>query len=256
MLLATLTATLAANLYIVGLNQLTDVQIDRINKPYLPLAAGALSLRAGLVVVISSLLLALLLGLLLGRYLFLTVLIGTFIGTLYSLPPVRLKRYHVLAAASIFGVRGVVINLLVFLHFSTALGGAPTVPAHIWALAAFILVLSLVIAWFKDVPDMDGDRRFRIATLSLRLGARPVFWLGLLLLSASYLSLALAALSGLPAVNGPVLALGHGLVLFLLWLRARQVEPEQQASMGRFYRFIWTLFYVEYLVFPLACILG
>ncbi|MEL7163792.1 MAG: UbiA family prenyltransferase, partial [Bacteroidota bacterium] len=36
---------LCANVYITGLNQLTDVEIDRINKPYLPLASGAYSLR-------------------------------------------------------------------------------------------------------------------------------------------------------------------------------------------------------------------
>ncbi len=35
------------NVYIVGLNQLTDVEIDRINKPHLPLAAGEFSLRQG-----------------------------------------------------------------------------------------------------------------------------------------------------------------------------------------------------------------
>ncbi|MEJ2637168.1 MAG: UbiA family prenyltransferase, partial [Calditrichia bacterium] len=35
-----LVSCLGANIYIVGLNQLQDVEIDRINKPYLPLAAG------------------------------------------------------------------------------------------------------------------------------------------------------------------------------------------------------------------------
>ena len=38
---------LATNIYIVGLNQLTDVDIDRVNKPYLPLASGEFSIRQG-----------------------------------------------------------------------------------------------------------------------------------------------------------------------------------------------------------------
>jgi homogentisate phytyltransferase / homogentisate geranylgeranyltransferase len=256
LLLGTLLAALAANVYIVGLNQLTDVEIDRINKPELPLAAGNLSLRAGAALVAGSLLLSFLLAFLLGRYLLLAVVLGMLVGTLYSLPPVRLKRYHVWAAASIFSVRGLVANLLLFLHFQTALGGPAIVPAHVWALTAFILVLSLVIAWYKDVPDMAGDRRFRIATLSLQLGARLVVRLGLLLLAAAYVALALVTLLALPAVNGPVLAAMHGGLLFLLWQRARQMQPEQPAQMARFYRFVWSLFYAEYVVFPLACLLA
>lgn len=251
-----LLAALAANVYIVGLNQLTDVEIDRINKPELPLAAGALSLRAGAALVAGSLLASLLLAALLGRYLLLAVALGMVVGTLYSLPPLRLKRYHVWAAASIFSVRGLVINLLLFLYFQTALGGPALVPAHVWALTGFILVLSLVIAWFKDVPDMAGDRRYRIATLSLRLGARPVVRLGLVLLVAAYAALALLALLALPAVNGPVLATLHAALLLLLWQRVRQTDPEQPAQMARFYRFIWSLFYAEYVVFPLACLLA
>src|SRR5215204_2315092 len=41
----TLLAGAAVNLYIVGLNQYEDVEIDRINKPWLPIPAGRLSVR-------------------------------------------------------------------------------------------------------------------------------------------------------------------------------------------------------------------
>ncbi|KAF5773592.1 putative homogentisate phytyltransferase [Helianthus annuus] len=37
-----------ANLYVVGLNQLSDIEIDKVNKPYLPLASGELSVKAGI----------------------------------------------------------------------------------------------------------------------------------------------------------------------------------------------------------------
>ena len=42
-LLATLVAALTVNIAIVGVNQLTDVEIDRVNKPFLPIAAGDLA---------------------------------------------------------------------------------------------------------------------------------------------------------------------------------------------------------------------
>ena len=40
-------SALAMNGYIVGINQCFDVEIDRLNKPYLPLASGAWTLRTG-----------------------------------------------------------------------------------------------------------------------------------------------------------------------------------------------------------------
>ena len=38
------------NVCIVGINQLYDVEIDRVNKPYLPLASGELSMRGGMLI--------------------------------------------------------------------------------------------------------------------------------------------------------------------------------------------------------------
>lgn len=40
-----LLSLLLGNIYIVGINQVFDVKIDRINKPFLPIASGELSLH-------------------------------------------------------------------------------------------------------------------------------------------------------------------------------------------------------------------
>ncbi|HET8950333.1 MAG TPA: UbiA family prenyltransferase, partial [Solirubrobacteraceae bacterium] len=50
----TLVAGLSVNLYIVGINQITDVEIDRVNKPGLPIAAGDLSVERAWAIVIAS----------------------------------------------------------------------------------------------------------------------------------------------------------------------------------------------------------
>jgi homogentisate phytyltransferase / homogentisate geranylgeranyltransferase len=50
----TLLAGAAVNIYIVGLNQCEDVEIDRINKPWLPIPAGRLGLRSAWWLVIGS----------------------------------------------------------------------------------------------------------------------------------------------------------------------------------------------------------
>jgi homogentisate phytyltransferase/homogentisate geranylgeranyltransferase len=151
-------------------------------------------------------------------------------------------------------VRGVVVNLLLFRHFSRALAATADIPPHIWVLTGFVLGLSLVIAWFKDIPDMIGDDRFRIHTLSLRIGARRVFGLGLVLLATCYLSVAVAGLLGLPGVNGTVLAVGHVAALLFIWRASRRVDPADATGMTRFYMTVWALFFLEYLLFPIAAL--
>ena len=105
---------LCGNVYIVGLNQLTDVEIDRINKPHLPLAAGEFSLAQGGWIIGITGLVAIAVAALSGLWLFTTVAISLLIGTAYSVPPIRLKQFPLLAAFCILTVRGIVVNLGLF----------------------------------------------------------------------------------------------------------------------------------------------
>lgn len=50
-LLQALVPALLMNVSIVGLNQIFDVPIDKVNKPYLPLASGEFSMRTGIALV-------------------------------------------------------------------------------------------------------------------------------------------------------------------------------------------------------------
>jgi len=104
-----LPAALLMNVYITGLNQLLDIEIDRINKPDLPLASGELSPFAGSLLVAGALVLSLGLGWwhpwLSTNALRITLLGSAVLGTLYSAPPFRLKRFPLLASACIITVR-------------------------------------------------------------------------------------------------------------------------------------------------------
>ena len=56
-ILGTWIACISGNIYIVGLNQLEDIDIDKINKPDLPLASGEFTKGQGqLIVVIAGIL--------------------------------------------------------------------------------------------------------------------------------------------------------------------------------------------------------
>jgi homogentisate phytyltransferase / homogentisate geranylgeranyltransferase len=254
--LVVLIGALATNVYIVGINQLADIELDKINKPWLPLASGAMSVRTARLLVWGCALLALVIGVAVGLYALGAFVIGMAVGTAYSLPPLHLKRFALWAALSIAGVRAFAVNLLLFVHFLVAGGAEPGVPPELIALTGVVLALSLVIAWFKDIPDMAGDRQFRVRTLTLRLGPRRVILLGLAVLAVAYGVVIVAALVGLPGLHDGALVVSHLVAFAVLVIASTRVDLSQRPSIARFYLVVWGLFYAEYLVFPAAGLLA
>lgn len=253
--LGTWIACLCGNVYIVGLNQLEDVEIDQINKPHLPLAAGEFSKASGQLIVAITGSLALLLAWLMGPFLLGMVSISLAIGTAYSLPPIRLKRFPFWAALCIFSVRGAIVNLGLFLHFNWVLQGSQVIPPSVWALTLFIVVFTFAIAIFKDIPDMEGDRQYQITTFTIALGKERVFNLARWVLTVCYLGMALAGL-WLDSVNSVFLVSTQLVLLALMWWQSFKVDLQDKSAIAQFYQFIWKLFFLEYLIFPLACLLA
>ena len=252
-----LVAGLAVNVFIVGVNQLEDVEIDRINKPYLPLAAGDMTRAQGRAIVAVAGLVPVALALTQGAFELAAVLTGLAVGAAYSLPPLRLKRFPIAASLCISGVRSVIVNLGVYGHFAAATGaGALEVPAPIWALTLFVVPFSFAIAILKDVPDIEGDRRYEVMTFSVRLGARRVMDVGLAALVVAYLGMAVLGPLTIDGADPVVLAVGHLAALALLWRWSREADVADTASFTRFYMRVWKLFFLEYAILPLACLAG
>jgi homogentisate phytyltransferase / homogentisate geranylgeranyltransferase len=255
----TLIAGALVNVYIVGLNQLEDVDIDRINKPGLPIAAGDLSISHGRLIVAASGAAAIALAITQGWVELVAIVAAMAIGTAYSSPPLRLKRFPALAAASISIVRAVVVNVGVYLHFAASLGGRAELsplPAPIIALTLFVLPFSLAIAVLKDVPDAKGDRQFGIATFTVRLGRRRAVGMGLAALSAGYLGMAVLGPLTVPEAQPWVLVTGHLVALAVLWGWALRGDLGDHAGLTRFYMRVWLLFFLEYALMPAAVLAG
>ncbi|KAK1378303.1 putative ubiA prenyltransferase family [Heracleum sosnowskyi] len=92
------------NIYVVTLNQLIDVGIDKINKPYLVLAAGEYTMRQGKVITSAFGIMCLVLPIIFqSPPLLYGVIIHFLVGTAYSveLPLLRWKTKPLLAALSI-----------------------------------------------------------------------------------------------------------------------------------------------------------
>lgn len=72
--------------------------ICRVNKPYLPIAAGDLSVKSAWFLVIFFAVTGLLIvGLNFGPFITSLYSLGLFLGTIYSVPPFRMKRFPVAA---------------------------------------------------------------------------------------------------------------------------------------------------------------
>ena len=222
------------NLAIVGVNQLTDVEIDRVNKPHLPLAAGELSRDGAWRIVALAAVVPLVLAVTQGLLETAAVVAALAVGAAYSLPPVRLKRFPVVAALCISGVRAVAVNLGMYGHFSLAFGGSLAIPDSVWALTLFVLPFSFAIAVLKDVPDREGDRQYRIATFTVRLGPRRAFRLGLAALVVAYAGMVVLGPLLVDDADGPVLALGHASRWCCCWCGRgapiRATRPPSRAS--------------------------
>jgi homogentisate phytyltransferase / homogentisate geranylgeranyltransferase len=254
-LLWVMLAGACVNVAIGGVNQITDVEIDRVNKPHLPLAAGDLSVDAAWRIVAVCAAVPVGLGLTQGPLETGAVVAALAVGAAYSLPPVRLKRHPVIASLCISGVRAVAVNLGMYGHFSLAFGGRLEVPPSVWALTLFVLPFSFAIAVLKDVPDREGDRRFRVATFTVRLGPHRAARLGIGALVAAYAGMAVLGPLLVDDANGGVLVAGHLAALAAVLVTARRADPSDPAAFTRFYLGIWVLFFLEYALVPLAVLM-
>lgn len=245
-------ACVCTNIYIVGLNQIEDVVLDRLNKPYLPVASGEFSAsQAKMLVGIAGSSAVLLAVASQSIYLVATILLSLVIGTIYSLPPIRLKRFLLVGSLCKLLVRGVVVNVGIFLHASSQLGLLPKVPLQVWVLMLVVMIFSGAIALLKSLRD-DAHGSEPVAGMGKSQVIQVVWWL----VTVCYGSLIAAAVF-IPAINISFLIVTHALALIYFWYLSRQLAPGEADGLSyqEFYQFVWKLFFLEYLLFPTACLL-
>lgn len=255
-LLQALISALFMNIYIVGLNQLFDIEIDKVNKPTLPLASGEYSFRTGTTIVSVFAIMSFGIGCVVGSWpLFWALFVSFILGTAYSinLPFFRWKRFAVVAALCILAVRAVIVQLAFFLHMQTFVFRRPVIISKPLIFAtAFMTFFSVVIALFKDIPDIDGDKKFGIHSFSVRLGQKPVFWTCVYLLEMAYTVAIMIGATSTCLWSKFATVLGHAVLALILWNNAKSVSFTSKADITSFYMFIWKLFYAEYLLIPLV----
>jgi homogentisate phytyltransferase / homogentisate geranylgeranyltransferase len=104
----------------------------------------------------------------------------------------------------------------------------------------------------KDVPDMEGDRRYRIATFTVRLGQRRAARIGIGAMVLAYAGMIVLGPLVIAGVQPAVLAGGHAVALAALLWWARAADPADRDGFSGFYMRVWVLFFLEYVLVTAA----
>lgn len=247
-----LLALLCGNIFIVGINQIYDVDIDKVNKPFLPLAAQRMSGKSAWAVVLA----ACAGGLAITKSAFSPLIFnmyaaGILAGTLYSVPPFYFKRFPLVAATTIAFVRGFSLNFGVYYAVREALGIPFAWNPIVLFITRFMTVFAAVIAVSKDLPDTEGDRKYDVQTFATRVGVANIARGATAVLFLNYVS---AVVQGVVNPSGAfrqwVMVGGHTLLAALLARRYSRLDPKKLSSIKAFYKSIWDLFYLEYVLYP------
>jgi len=239
--------------FIVGINQIYDVKIDQVNKPYLPIAAGELSTSTAwmLILVLGGLGLTIV-HLLFGQHIALLYTLSLVIGVVYSVPPLRLKQRPLPAMACIVLCRGFLLNYGVNDATSAALGLPFQWSGPVAFITCFVTCFAVIIFVAKDLPDVEGDRENDIKTFATWLGTSKMAMASVGLLLANYVVAMVLGITQTNIFRSWVMTGGHFILAILLIVQASKLHYTKYSQEGikNFYRFLWSLFYTEYLMYP------
>jgi 4-hydroxybenzoate polyprenyltransferase len=240
-----------------ALNQIYDLDIDRVNKPKRPLPSGRLTIPQVWWFTNITYALALVLAWLVapgGRHeCFWLVAIAVVCTYLYSVPPFRTKRLGIWANVTIAIPRGVLLKVAGWSSVKTIIGVEP------WYIGCIFGLFLLGATTTKDFADMEGDRRGGCRTLPIQYGVRRAAWM----ISPSFvipfvminIGAAMGVLTGnfwLLQTLGAVMTVYGLYVLYLMLRRPEDLAVEENhVSWAHMYR----MMFVAQIGFALAYLL-
>ncbi|XP_024024450.1 homogentisate solanesyltransferase, chloroplastic-like [Morus notabilis] len=244
---------LLANVYFNGINQIFDADIDRTNKPYLPIPAGNLSLKQAWVLTIFSALGGQLILWLMNADLITTGLFWfcLLLATLYSAPPFRFKESSLatiisLPLMSTAHHAGVLYATIVSLGLPFQWS-----PPNVFIIT-YVALYFVAACLIKDIPDVEGDMKYNIRTFAAIVGPKNITILGMGILLVTFIGAIAAAIYLPQAFKGYSMLTGHLIFALLLLFQVRKLDKANyvQEASTNFYQFLWRLLSLEFLLFP------
>ena len=247
-----------------ALNQIYDLDIDRVNKPKRPLPSARLTIAqvwwftnityAAALVLAWLVVPRLALSASIGRHeCFWLVAVAVICTYLYSVPPFRTKRLGIWANVTIAIPRGVLLKVAGWSAVKTIAGVEP------WYIGGIFGLFLLGATTTKDFADMEGDRRGGCRTLPIQYGVRRAAWMISPSFVIPFVMINVGAFTGvltgnfwaLQALGGVMTVYG----LYVLYLMLRRPEDlaveENHVSWAHMYR----MMFVAQIGFALAYLL-
>jgi chlorophyll synthase len=146
-------------------NDWFDRHVDAVNEPGRPIPSGRVPGRWGLWIALGWTVLSLLLGLALGPWAAAATAAGVALAWAYSAPPLRLKRNGWWGNAAVAAC----YEGLPWITGAAVMAGAAPDP-RVLLIAALYSAGAHGIMTLNDFKSVEGDRRFGIGSLPVRLG--------------------------------------------------------------------------------------
>ena len=191
-----------------AINQIYDLDIDRVNKPRRPLPSGALGMRDAWVFTLVCFAISLVLawlatppGLEARRECLWIVLVTCVFVWAYSAPPLQTKRKGLWANLTIAIPRGMLLKVAGWSTVKTILDPEP------WFIGAIFGLFVLGASTTKDFADIEGDRAGGCQTLPILYGVKKAAWIIAPFFVAPFLLIPLGVRTGLLTGNALLLDL-------------------------------------------------
>ena len=177
----------ASNAY----NQVSDLDIDRVNRPERPIPSGKISTKEALGFTFTVYGLGLVGAFIISFRFFLVTALCLCITTLYSTPPIYLKKRFMISNITIALCQGMLFLLAgwVIYPFSNALEPA------FWFMGTILFIFLIGACGTKDFTEIEGVNKYGMKTLSVLYGndrasriTRPFFVLPILLIPIGVIS--------------------------------------------------------------------
>ena len=228
-----------------SINQIYDLEIDRINKPNRPLPSGRISMSTAWIFTAIFYLQAWVVGAWVGSGPLIVVLIATFLSIFYSAPPLRFKNNGIVANIAMAIPRGLLLPVAGWLAVRPD-DLANRIP---WSVGIVLMLFVLGASTTKDYADMEGDAAHGARTLPVMLGVRRSAYLIAPFFVLPYLAIIpLIATGALPSQTWPLvlLAFWGG---YIVWLILRDPEAMGTVENHPSWLHMYLLLMVSYIAF-------
>lgn len=209
-----------------GLNQIYDLEVDRVNKPDRPLPSRRLSRGEAWGGTLVFFVIALVLAFAVNWQCFILAILAAVFTTIYSAPPLRTKARGLWANITIAIPRGVLLKVAGWSCVKSVLAPEP------WYIGLIFGLFLLGASSTKDFADIEGDRAGGCRTLPIVYGVRTAAWMIAPFFVFPFLLMPLGAVLGILTGNAAALIfLGLGLSAwgaYVVYLMLK--DPEALAS--------------------------